>query len=319
MIIWLASYPKSGNTWMRALLTNYLRDGDAPADINDLDGGPIASARAWFDEWVGIEASALSDAMIARLRPEVYRCMARATSTMLYMKVHDAWSRTDQGEPLFPADITAGVVYIVRNPLDLAASCANHWGISIEQAVERLCDPTFVLARSLGGLNDQLSQTLSCWSGHVRSWLDESGLPVHLVRYEDLRARPEAVFGEVVRFCGLPWDAARVGKAIAFSDFGELRQQEQAKGFRERPLVARTPFFRRGQVGGWRDELPPTLAQRLIAAHGEMMRRLGYLEETSHDDRGEHSGAPRRQSAHRGRRRRACDPEPGQQSLSGAE
>lgn len=44
-IYWLASYPKSGNTWMRILLTNYLRDGDEPADINNLDGGPIASAR----------------------------------------------------------------------------------------------------------------------------------------------------------------------------------------------------------------------------------------------------------------------------------
>ena len=44
-IVWLASYPKSGNTWMRALLTNYWRDGAAPADINELDGGPIASAR----------------------------------------------------------------------------------------------------------------------------------------------------------------------------------------------------------------------------------------------------------------------------------
>lgn len=72
-IIWLASYPKSGNTWMRALLTNYLCDGETPADINEMDGGPIASSRVWFDEWVGVEASALSDNAIERLRPGVYR------------------------------------------------------------------------------------------------------------------------------------------------------------------------------------------------------------------------------------------------------
>ena len=107
-IIWLASYPKSGNTWVRVLLTNYLRNGEAPADINRLDGGPIASARLWFDEWAGIEASALDDKIIERLRPDVYRCMAIESTETLYMKAHDAWYRTDRGEPLFPPDITGG-------------------------------------------------------------------------------------------------------------------------------------------------------------------------------------------------------------------
>ncbi len=64
MIYWLASYPKSGNTWLRTLITNYLRDAETPADINELDGGPIASARLWFDEWVGVEASLLDDTLI---------------------------------------------------------------------------------------------------------------------------------------------------------------------------------------------------------------------------------------------------------------
>ncbi len=276
-IIWLASYPKSGNTWLRILLTNYLNDSDAPADINDLTDGPIASARLWFDEWVGIEASALNDNVIERLRPDVYRCLAREATDTLYMKVHDAWSRTDRSEPLFPADVTAGVIYILRNPLDLAASCAHHWGVSVTRAVENLCNPDFVTARSLSSLTDQLRQSLQSWSGHVRSWVDESGLRVLLIRYEDLCRDSQATFGEVVRFCNLPWDTARVRKAVAFSDFSELQRQEQRQGFRERSVVATGPFFRRGQAGSWRDELPPDLARRLIDTHAETMRRFGYL------------------------------------------
>ncbi len=278
MITWLASYPKSGNTWVRALLTNYLRDGDAPADINDLEGGPIASARVWFDEWAGVEASALSDAVIERLRPGVYRCMARENPGPLFMKVHDAWGRADNGEPLFPADATAGAVYILRNPLDLAASCAHHWGVTVEQAVDHLCDPDYALARSLGGLADQLRQRLGSWSSHARSWLDESGLPVRAVRYEDLRRDPEAAFGGIVRFCGLPFDPARVRKAVAFSDFAEMQKQERVGGFRERSAASPGPFFRRGQAGAWREELPDGLARRLTENHAGMMRRFGYLD-----------------------------------------
>jgi aryl sulfotransferase len=277
-IVWLASYPKSGNTWLRALLTNYLRDGQAPADINQLDGGPIASARVWFDEWAGVEASVLSDRVIERARPEVYRCLAAEATDTLYMKVHDAWHRTDRDEPLFPADVTAGVVYVVRNPLDLATSCAHHWGVSLDRAVENMCNVDFALARSFGGLSDQLRQQMGSWSDHVQSWLDESGLPTHLVRYEDLHRDPEASFGGIVRFCGLPWDARRVSKAVAFSDFAELQLQERAQGFRERSVVAPGHFFRRGLVGSWREELPVELAQTLRAAHGDAMRRLGYID-----------------------------------------
>jgi hypothetical protein len=278
-IICLASYPKSGNTWLRILLTNYLRNSQDPADINKLQGGPIASARIWFDEWAGIEASALDDATIERLRPGVYRCMAREEQETIYMKVHDAWGRTDCGEGQFPADVTAGVVYILRNPLDMVASCANHWNLSVEGAVDVLCNPLYTLSRTTGGISDQLFQRLGSWSSHATSWLDESGLRVHLVRYEDLKRDPVGLFGEVVRFCGLPYDEERVARAVEFSDFSELQRQERTHDFRERPAKAQGAFFRRGQVGAWREELPTDLAHRLIDVHGETMRRFGYLDE----------------------------------------
>ncbi len=276
-LLWLASYPKSGNTWMRLLISNYLSDGDAPVDINRLDIGMVAGSREGFDEYVGIPASDLGDAWVDRLRPEVYRSLAKERPERTYLKVHDAWRRTDQGQPLFPAEVTAGVVYVLRNPLDLVMSCAHHWGLELEAAVDRLCDPGHTLAGS-GGPADQLPQRTGCWTAHVRSWLDEAQLPVHLVRYEDLLRAPEATFGGVVRFCGLPWDPARLRKAIAFSAFEEVRAQEAGGGFRERSLHALGGFFRKGRAGGWREELPRPLAQRILAAHGKTMERFGYLD-----------------------------------------
>ena len=272
-IVWLASYPKSGNTWLRVLLTNYLRDADEPADINTLLGGPAAGSREHFDQWAGVEGSALDANVVDRLRPEVYRCMARDEDDTLFMKVHDAWARVDTGEPMFPEDATLGIVYIIRNPLDLAGSCAHHWGTSMEAAVERMCGGS---AWRLQGLPGQLRQQVGSWSHHVRSWVDDSGGPVHVVRYEDLSVEPGRVFSGAVTFCGLEHDEDRVKKAVAFSSFAELSRQEASAGFRERSAAAPGGFFRRGEVGSWHDELPGYLAERLTAAHHETMERFGY-------------------------------------------
>ena len=105
-IIWLASYPKSGNTWFRIFLTNLRGDNDQPADINDLDCTPIASARESFDDEVGIEASDLTPDEIDRLRPAVYETLAAHADEPLFMKVHDAYTLVDGASPLFPKTAT---------------------------------------------------------------------------------------------------------------------------------------------------------------------------------------------------------------------
>jgi hypothetical protein len=280
-IVWLASYPKSGNTWVRLLLANYMSETDEPVGINQLTVSGMASARISFDGWCGVEASALDDSTVDRLRPAVYRHMAADATDDLFMKVHDAWSENGSGQPMFPPEVTRAVVYIVRNPLDIAVSAAAHWHTGLEEMVARMCDPHHRAAAVGERLPDQLQYRLGSWGGHARSWLDRSALPAHVVRYEDLRDDPERALRGVLRACGVACDDSRVRVAVEFSDFKELQRQERAQGFRERPVGARDPFFRRGEVGAWRDELPAPLARRLTRAHGEMMTRFGYLEEAA--------------------------------------
>lgn len=279
-ITWLASYPKSGNTWARTFLTNYLREASEEADINDLYGGPIASSRLMFDRAAGISAAWLLPREIDALRPAVYRYVAAAAARPLFFKVHDAWRCTDRGEPLFPIQVTRATVYIVRNPLDVAVSASHHYGQSSEATVKQLCQDTFTLSKAKRGVpGAQLPQFVGDWSGHARSWLHESGLPVHVMRYEDMVVDARKAFGCMLAAAGIEVDAARLAAAVDASSFLKLQQQETRSGFRERRAYATAPFFRRGRVGSWREELAPNLVRQLIHAHGEMMHELGYIDE----------------------------------------
>lgn len=275
-IYWLASYPKSGNTWMRVLLTNYLRHAEGPADINSLDGGPIASARQAFDDYVGIEASDLTADEIERYRPLVYEQMSDHAEGPIFLKVHDAFTYTADGRPLISKAATAGVIYLLRNPLDVAVSFSHHSATTIDRVIREMADPGFAFVDNPQRLHNQLRQRLLTWGGHVASWVDESGLRLHLVRYEDLRTNPIAVFTGVVRFCGLDDDADRIARAVEFSRFERVQQQEAEHGFAEKTAKAAS-FFRKGKSGSWRETLRPDLAAKLIADHREAMRRFGYL------------------------------------------
>lgn len=277
-IVWLASYPKSGNTWFRTFLTNFLRDAPQPASINDLDGGHIASARAPFDAAVGYDSGELTPDEVDALRPEVYLHLAHKAKDTLYCKCHDAYTFLPDGRPLLPPAATQAALYFIRNPLDVAVSYAAHGGSTdYERAVKLLGKPDACVAVSDATEPNQLRQRLLSWSRHVTSWATAPGIPVQVIRFEDMKLTPKATFTAAVRFLGLPADPARISKAIQFSRFEELQQQERASGFQER-LPKATAFFRKGTTGSWREALTPEQAARVIADHADVMRQYGYLD-----------------------------------------
>lgn len=276
-IFWLASYPKSGNTWFRTFMRNLTEDGTAPVDINDLSTGQIASSRYWLDEVLGFDTADLTPDEIIRLRPGVYDWSAAQSPEPGYHKTHDAWSLTPQGQPLLGGQATRGALYLLRNPLDVAPSLANHNGTDIDTAITMMAQPEHALSQRRNGLSTQVRQDMGTWSAHVLSWVDAPDLPCHVLRYEDMQADPLDAFGAAARFLGLPDDPERLAKAIGFSAFDVVARQEQEHGFRERP--ARAPrFFRQGRSGGWRTQLTPTQVDRITADQGAVMARFGYLD-----------------------------------------
>jgi hypothetical protein len=275
-IVWLASYPKSGNTWLRVFLANLQGDGEGPADINNLDILDAASSRRAADDALGAECSDLTPEELDRYRPAVYRSIANRSEKTLFIKTHDAYLADSGGEPFFPADVTQAAVYLVRNPLDVAVSFARHRNTTVDDTIDRMSRNTESLAGSRDRLELQLPQRLLSWSQHVSSWLDQRAIHVRIIRYEDIHADPCDEFSALLRFVGMEVDAERVRRAVTFSSFDALRRQELDHGFRERPSGA-TSFFRSGRIGGWRETLTAQQVEQVVRDHGAMMSRLGYL------------------------------------------
>ncbi|MEA2950802.1 MAG: hypothetical protein QOJ96_322 [Alphaproteobacteria bacterium] len=272
-IWWLASYPKSGNTWVRAVIAGLL--SGRPVDINAMGFlGPICSHRFFLDDTLGIETAELSVEQETNLRPRAYEIWAAEAKRPLYCKVHDAYHSTEAGEPLFPASSTLGAVYVVRDPRAVAVSFAHHMAKPLEAAMERMGDPAAALSGATTRLTRQLRQLLLRWGEHVESWL-AAPFPVHLLRYEDMQTDPLSAFTRMASFLELPSDSATVAAAIEAAAFPRLQAQERESGFFEKPHGAST-FFREGSIDGWRRVLTPEQCARVVASHGSVMRRLGY-------------------------------------------
>jgi hypothetical protein len=275
-IVWIASYPKSGNTWLRALLAS-LRAGGSPVDINALHSTDGAPDRHRFDEVLGIDSADLTSDEVECLRPRVYEAIAGAADDLVLFKIHDALLETSAGELIAPPAVTHGAIYPVRHPYAVAPSFANHLGVSVERAVEVMNDRGYAFQPADHAVAPQVRQRLLDWSGHAESWL-KAPFPVHVVRYEDLHAAPAKELAKVAAFLGWTVKSGLVRRAVSAARFDRLKSQEDASGFREAP-PGRT-FFRTGEADSWKRELRPALARALTQRHAQTMRRFGYRPET---------------------------------------
>ncbi|WP_456623311.1 sulfotransferase domain-containing protein [Bradyrhizobium sp. P5_C12] len=274
-IIWIASYPKSGNTWVRVFIHNLLNElsgVDEAQDINRMDTHTLWEFGAKpFERVLGKSLAAADQSEVAAARPEVQRQLANGRSEPVLVKTHLCIGNEYQ-HPTINLNATLAAIYIVRNPLDVAISYAHHSGVRIDAMIASMATPGLKTPETARAAY----QVLGSWSQNVASWLGLADRPMHIMRYEDLVANPVRPFGTLARFLGLTPSEQQLRAAIAKSSFGELRRQESENGFIERPKTAKI-FFREGRAGQWRDVLSPAQIQEITRAHAPMMQRFGYL------------------------------------------
>jgi hypothetical protein len=270
-LIWLASYPKSGNTWVRAFLHNYITRADTPHSINALtDFSAVESAAAFFHARDPRPASAYSTQDVQRLRPNVHEDLTRLHEDLVFVKTHNA-ALAVHGVPLCTPSVTAGAIYLVRDPRDIAISYAAHTGQSIDQII------AFMASKGAAnrGTDTQVFEFLGSWSAHVESWTANRKNLV--TRYEDLLSDPQTRFGNIIRYLGDTPDPARLARAITNSKFATLSAQEFLAGYKAASPDAKSPFFRQGRAGQWQATLTPAQSRQIESSHHAFMERFGYL------------------------------------------
>jgi hypothetical protein len=273
-IVWLASYPKSGNTWLRAYLANLVADRAEPLRPNELmNHADDEALPERFSELAGKPSAELDFGEIAVLRPQVHALIAQRAQGTRLVKSHNMAGSVD-GHPLYNWRVSAGAIYLVRNPLDVAVSMTHHFGLSVDEAIERLGNDNVATA------NDGLfvSQVLGSWSRHVAGWVDAAGQlgPRGLVlRYEDLLEKPEKHFSKAAKLLGVR-DRARIERAVKHASFGTLSTLEKREGFIE-AANEQSRFFRSGKANQWREALSREQIARVVHDHREQMAKFKYL------------------------------------------
>jgi hypothetical protein len=246
-------------------------EGDTQ-NINGLNRFTAAvNGRELYAETLGFKPADEHRDQIAAARHQVQRRTAEQFEGLIFTKTHQALL-VDRGFTTINFAVTAGAIYIVRNPLDVAISYAHHLGRSLDEAIA-------VMARANAEIpvtETQVHEMVGSWSQHVLSWTHKAHQAVYIMRYEDMLAIPEQTFGGLACHLLLAPTPRQLADAIDRSSFARLRDQEESEGFQERPSQTGR-FFREGRAGQWQDILTKEQVARIVKDHGPQMARFDYL------------------------------------------
>ncbi len=270
-ILWLASYPKSGSTWIRAFLANIVANRPTPLPLSELPNyGRLEADPELYSRVAGKPSTQLSFDELCALRPAVAAAIVAEAPRTVFVKTH-SMAGVHDGTPLITPQGTAGAIYVVRNPLDVAISMSHHFAIDLDAAIDYLGDERAATENS----DLFVTEFLGSWSHHVKSWADGESDRVIIVRYEDLIEKPAKAFGRVAKLVGVE-DRARISRAIDHASFASLSSMEKKDGFVEVPIKGKR-FFRSGKINQWREALTRDQIRRIIGQHREQMQRFKYI------------------------------------------
>lgn len=274
-IIWIASFPKSGNTWMRFFLNSLMHKKDEITSLDtDARISGACTARSIFEGFFPEDMSGPKDTFKHRPAAIAKFADSRAGKKIL-MKTHSAYA-SFAGVPQIPKENTLAAILVIRNPFDTLVSCMNHFGFDEEQAFNFLS----TISSTINETDKHHAVLCTNWDGFAQSWMKNStSFPLHVVRYEDMKSKPITEAMRLNEMFNLQAGENEIVDAISATRFDKLKQLEAGGGFKEaseKAAEAGGGFFNRGEVGYFNDILTDDMIKKVNERFGEAMGSYGY-------------------------------------------
>ena len=277
MIIWLASYPKSGNTWVRVFLNSLLYTDNNESDINNLSIGQFPNRKHFKDITKNMDD-------INEFSKHCINAQSKLnlSNQTIFLKTHHAYWQNGNYK-FTDTQTTLGVIHIVRDPRNVITSLKNHYNFkNYDDALKFLLDDRKVIGTKNSEKEVDLPHIISSWKNHFNSWkkMNKNYL---LIKYENLINFPELEFEKITKYLenliNKKFEKTKILDSIKKSSFDNLKKKEQSNGFIEAPISTDQPisFFNMGPKNNWRNLLDKEISRKIEREFKKEMLELNYL------------------------------------------
>ncbi len=282
MIFWVASYPKSGNTWLRALLSSYFYSPDGNYNENllkEIDQFPV---RKYFEKF-DYDKNVVADTTKFWIKAQE---IINSDNKLKFFKTHNVFGKVNNFD-FTNTKNSIGAVYIVRDPRNVITSIKNHYELDEETSFKWMIDKNNYIYDienvKLVGYSD--FQFISSWDLNYKSWKVQKKIPIKFIRYEDLTNQTYSVFLELIEFIykvtknSKSIDKTKLKNALNSTTFEKLKQREKKYGFSEAVSFTsnkKTQFFNLGPQNNWKKILNKNIEKKMTDLFKQNLKELSY-------------------------------------------
>src|SRR6056300_195842 len=284
MIFWIASYPKSGNTWLRTLISTYYYSKNGIFDQSILKNiGQFPEKR----HFVGFNYDQENVADTTKLWIKSQEKI-NADKKIRFFKTHNIFGKVN-GCDFTNSQNSLGCIYVVRDPRNVITSLKNHYQINDNQALDWITNQKNYIYNVQEFEKDGFSdfQFISSWNTHYKSWTVQKKIPIKFIKYENLVNETYKVFVEIIeyiyRICKIEekLDKDKIKKTIQSTSFESLKKYEEKNGFSEAVPAKddkskKVSFFNLGPKNDWKKIIDDDLRKRIESEFKIEMNELGY-------------------------------------------
>jgi len=278
MIIWLASYPKSGNTWVRSLLSAYYYSKNGNFSFELLKNIGLYPQKKYFDIKINKPGEINSYWSISQKK------IINKKKT-IFLKTHNSLLALN-GKNFTKPEYTLGIIYVVRDPRNVITSLKNHYDLDYEQSLDFMLNEKKYIY-DIREKNDYSDfHFLSSWSNHYKSWINNNLFKRMVIKYEDLEKDTYKTLKNLITYInGLHQvnekiDEIKINNCIKTTSFEILKHKEKKEGFSENVYSEKTKkkidFFHLGSKNKWREVVPKEFHEKINNIFKEDLKNLKY-------------------------------------------